>query len=338
MTNNNLTRGGAPRPAPENLHDNERYVAWFHELDAWTEYWDIYHPETLGRFYFGDGNTETGLLTLFLPRTQYPPAWTAWTRMALATDSPEPFITEILKPEVASAVMEVDALVARLFAKHFGDASDPRVQADYLEGIFRFAIDALPPATERDARIPEGDWRKPTAGRHTLDGDLMWFAWALQLEAAHAIAKLDDGHAIAKPDDDHSRAKLDDVHTIAKVDSHATAKVDDDQAIARVDDTHAIANLDDGHTTAGSNDSDDLLILKDEAHHARRALLLAGVATGCPANFAWRGHRRTRAEYQPNVETISLLRNRGLQWAADFESAAAEVHALYRIREWGEDG
>ena len=35
-----------------------RYMAWFHELDAWTEYWDIYHPETHGRFYFGDGARE----------------------------------------------------------------------------------------------------------------------------------------------------------------------------------------------------------------------------------------------------------------------------------------
>jgi hypothetical protein len=43
-----------------------RHVGFFHELDAWTEYWDIYHPETRGRFYFGDGS-EPGLLTRLLP-------------------------------------------------------------------------------------------------------------------------------------------------------------------------------------------------------------------------------------------------------------------------------
>ncbi|HEY2962255.1 MAG TPA: hypothetical protein VGJ37_07550 [Pyrinomonadaceae bacterium] len=274
MTTNNSGQGGAPSPALQNPLDTQRYVAWFHELDAWTEYWDIYHPETRGRYYFGDDKTESGLLGRFLPRTEYPPAWTSWTHMALGIDSPDAFITEILKPDIAAAVMEVDALVARLFVKHFGDASNPSVQADYLEGMFRFAIGALPPATERDALIPEDDWRKPTAGHHALDADIMWFAWALQLEAAHAI----------------------DVNTKSK-DSIAGRDVD----------------------------------------HARRTLLIAGVATGCPADFAWHGHRRTRAEYSANAQTMSLLRERGKQWASDFATSAAEVHALYKIREWGQE-
>src|SRR5262245_14909486 len=128
MTTWNPTRGRAESPAPEAL-DDQRYVAWFHELDAWTEYWDIYHPETRGRYYFGDGDTETGLLTRFLPRTGYPPAWTAWTRMALGIESSDTFVSEVRKPDVPVAVKEVEALVARLFAKHFGDASNRAVQA-----------------------------------------------------------------------------------------------------------------------------------------------------------------------------------------------------------------
>jgi hypothetical protein len=62
--------------------DNEkRYCAWFHELDAWTEYWEIYHPESRGRFYFGDGSGEPGFLTQFvpvsvnLPRLPHGSAW-----------------------------------------------------------------------------------------------------------------------------------------------------------------------------------------------------------------------------------------------------------------------
>jgi hypothetical protein len=259
-----VTRGEVASPSP-GAHDDERYVAWFHDLDAWTEYWDIYHPETRGRFYFGDGDTEPGLLTQFLPRERRPPAFVAWTRLALGFGTAAAFVAEVRVPAVASAVMEVDGLIARLFARHFGDAADPGVQADYLAAIFRFATDSLPPAIERDARISDTDPRKPTAGRHTLEGDLMWFAWALQIEAAYAIVGTDAGHA-------------------------------------------------------------------------RRALLLAGVATGCAANFAWRGHRRTRAEYRPDVATTSLLRDRGMKWASDFEAAAQEVHALYRIREWGNEG
>ena len=30
----------------------QRYVAWFHALDAWTEYWDVYHPENRGQILF----------------------------------------------------------------------------------------------------------------------------------------------------------------------------------------------------------------------------------------------------------------------------------------------
>ncbi|WP_372783671.1 hypothetical protein [Phenylobacterium sp.] len=261
------TAPSAPFPAAPASPQDLRYVAWFHELDAWTEYWDVYHPETKGRFYFGDGEGETGLLGAFLPRTGYPPPWTAWSRWALKAAPAEDFRAEVRKREVADAVMEVDALVGGLFAKHFGDAAEPAVREDYLEATFRFALDVLPAATEREARIAEDDWRKRTAGRHTLDGDLMWFAWALHTEAVEALV----GRG------------------------------------------------------------------RDRAGHARRALTLAGIAAGCPANFAWRGHRRTRAEYRPDEETLARLRARSLDWALDYEGAAAEVHALYRIREWGEE-
>jgi hypothetical protein len=241
-----------------------RYVAWFHELDAWTEYWDIYHPETRGRFYFGDGKSEPGLLTRLLPHKTRPPAFVAWTRMALGIAPASAFLDIVRSPDIAEAVTEVDELLARLFAKHFGDAAEPRVCEDYLEAIFRFASDTLPPATERDARIAADDPRKRTAARHTLDGDIMWFAWALQIEAAQAVAGMD-------------------------------------------------------------------------GDYPRRALSLAGVAMGCSINFAWHGHRRTREEYHADDATAALLRQRGPQWAADFPAAAAEVHALFRIREWGHE-
>lgn len=262
--NSDITREGCSTSFPINKKQADRYVAWFHELDAWTEYWDVYHPETNGHYYFGDGKDEPGLLSFFLPREKMPPVFTAWKQMALLTNDALNFITEARSPEAAAALIEVDAFVGRLFEKHFGDASDPSVQTDYLEAIFQFAIDAFPPATERYERIADDDPRKTTAGRHTLDGDIMWFAWSLQLEGAHAVIGKDEGHA-------------------------------------------------------------------------RRSLLLAGVASGCPANFAWRGHRRTRAEYSPDAATREVLRKKGMTWVKDFEGAAKEIHALFRIREWGTD-
>jgi hypothetical protein len=179
-------------------------------------------------------------------------------------DAPDAFAKQIRVPDVANAVLEVDDLVARLFLEHFGDAGEPSIQADYLEAVLRFATDTLPPAAERDALIASNDPRKATAGRHTLDGDLMWFAWALQLEGARINRGIDQGHA-------------------------------------------------------------------------RRSLLLAGVAAGCAANFAWRGHRRTRTEYVRAAATLQLLRQRGMKWANEYFAARNEVYALYRIREWGQE-
>jgi hypothetical protein len=178
------------------LHAAHRHAAWFHELDAWTEYWDVYHPETRGRYYFGDEGGEPGLLRLLLPRDGRPPAFRAWVRMAWGTAGREQFAELVRRPPIADAVLEVDDLVDRIFRAHFGDAEDPTVRDDYFAAMFAFAADTLPHAYERDAKIAADDPRKSTAGRHTLDGDLMWFAWALHTEAAHEIAGADPRRAL----------------------------------------------------------------------------------------------------------------------------------------------
>ena len=75
-----------------------------------------------------------------------------------------------------------------------------------------------------------------------------------------------------------------------------------------------------------------------DEEHARRALMLAGLAVGCSAHFAWRGHRQSRPEYSRDFQTAYLLKNMGVEWAANFGAASKEVHALFRIREWGREG
>jgi hypothetical protein len=247
---------------PSGNERNAHYAAWFHELDAWTEYWDVYHPETCGRYYFGDGAQETGLLRCYLPKGGRPPAFRAWVSCALGSDNGTRFAEAVREPAVSAAVLEIDELLGKLFTKYFGNPAFQSTKADYLEATFLFAIDTLPAAPERLALLDSGDPRRRTASRHTLDGDLMWFAWAVHLEAAELLAP-------------------------------------------------------------------------SPANSPRRALMAAGIATGCPANFAWRGHRRTRPEYRALPETRQLLRERGLRWAADLPAALAEIRELFRIREWG---
>jgi hypothetical protein len=242
------------------------HAAFFQELDAWTEYWDIYQPQTHGHFYFGDGD-EPGLLHLLVPRHSVPPLFTAWKRYALSRESTvegasgTAFATAAREPVTAAAVAEYDALVCWLLRRFFGDAADPAVRADYLAAMHYFGTDTFPPATARQALIAPDDPRYRTAGRNAIDADMMWFVWALHLQAADLVGAPWDAPA--------------------------------------------------------------------------RALLLAGVATGSAANFAWRGHRRTRPEYRADEATRDLLRERGLRWSTDFAAAGAEVHALFRLREWG---
>src|SRR5205814_93829 len=60
-----------------------------------------------------------------------------------------------------------------------------------------------------------------------------------------------------------------------------------------------------------------------------------GGTRGVRSASARHGHRRTRTEYCADGASALLL-ERGLRWATDFSAAADEVHALYKIREWGE--
>jgi hypothetical protein len=266
MASRVVEREAGLKPAMESLVEaSNRYAAWFHELDAWTQYWDVYHPETAGRYHFGNGSTEPGLLRKFLRREQRPPVFNAWVRMALLLDGREKFVAEARVPEVAAAVLEVDRLVSRLFKKHFGDAADPAVQADYINAMLCFGCDTLPPATEREEQFSDSDPRKQAAGRYAMQIDLVWFSCALHLEAVHAIYGVDEDHP-------------------------------------------------------------------------RRALMLAGIAVGCSADFVWRGHRQSRPQYSRDFQTAYLLRNMGAEWAGDFRAACREVHELFRIREWGRQG
>ena len=67
-----------------------RFAAYFHELDAWTEYWDLYHPETRGRYYFGH-ESDPGLLDLIVPRSHPTAIFDAWNRRALGIGASDEF-------------------------------------------------------------------------------------------------------------------------------------------------------------------------------------------------------------------------------------------------------
>lgn len=171
------------------------YARFFGDLDSWTEYWDIYRPETHGRFYFGDED-QCGLLAAFLPSPTHPrnPVFDAWRRLSLDFDSnvalelQEHFEHQARHPQVVEAVLAVDELVRDLVGKHFSDATGSFDGLAYLDAMERFGKDTLPPSPERYERVPEHDPRKTSSLHHTIEGDIMWFGWAVHLECASLVA------------------------------------------------------------------------------------------------------------------------------------------------------
>jgi len=185
-----IADGGPKRPGKE-------YAAYFFELDAWSEYWDVYRPETRGLYHFGDGSAP-GYLSAFLPGPgrRRAPVFDAWKAYALARRSPdsEPaarrrFEGLARQPEVAEAVIAVDLLVTRLLEEHFGDGHGGLDLEAYFDAIERFALDTLPGCPDRYALISDDDGRKASSPTHQIAGDLMWFAWATHLECAELVAE-----------------------------------------------------------------------------------------------------------------------------------------------------
>lgn len=52
----------------------------------------------------------------------------------------------------------------------------------------RFRRNTLPECPEQYALIPDDNGRKSSALHHTIEGDIMWFAWAVHLECAALVA------------------------------------------------------------------------------------------------------------------------------------------------------
>lgn len=175
-----------------------RYSRFFGDLDSWTEYWDIYRPETKGRYYFGNGEC-TGYLTAFLPSPVRArnPVFDAWkTAVLYSQDGTNPelrerFEAEARRPHVVEAVLAVDELVRKLVQEHFGNAAHAVDALAYLDAIERFGKDTLPECPERFERVPDDDPRKSSSLHHTIEGDIMWFGWAVHLECAELVAPKD---------------------------------------------------------------------------------------------------------------------------------------------------
>jgi hypothetical protein len=178
----NWIEDGSPKRRPET------YAAFFRDLDSFTEYWDVYRPETNGKFM-------DPVVQHIFPKVLVP-----WRNYALATGPDkatqrETLLAVLHQPPVSEAVMLIDDLQAQLITTHFGQQPVPHLDS-VVEAQLAFGKDTLPLDPDRDSRIQAGDPRKPFAKFHRMDSPIMWFNWAAHVESA-ALLQGETGQKMA---------------------------------------------------------------------------------------------------------------------------------------------
>jgi hypothetical protein len=166
----------------------ERYSAYFRDLDAVTEYFDVYgHPQNeflmpkVGKYFGRD--SEPG-------RRKALNIWRAYA--IIPDDDPtkaqerQALEQELAHADVASAIRDVDAVLLGLVRKHW--SSQNGVDREMmLDALLRFGADRLPDDIDRLNRVkaqnPEDD-RLPNAQNHRMDSLIMWMNWMGHVECA----------------------------------------------------------------------------------------------------------------------------------------------------------
>lgn len=155
--------------------------AFFRELAEWTDGWATHHPETRGRFAWGDGVGEVGALTVLLrPAADGRSPHQRWTDWAMAHREPwgeathAQLVRRLVAPEVRAAVLSLDLLLCHLYRRHFGALPASEALPAFLDAVYRYAGGEL------------GD--RPTGE------DPVWFRWGFVIESAELLAP-GDGRA-----------------------------------------------------------------------------------------------------------------------------------------------
>jgi hypothetical protein len=159
--------------------------AFFVDLDAYTQYFDVYDLVPDAR-YMGMYGVLGGVIA-------------AWNRVAETVDPAahaaalQTLRARVQEPQSAQALQGLDAMMVALVRQHFPSGSG--VDADgYLDVVEAFGRDVLPPDPDRLARVlalDPDDPRKDMAERHRMDGASMWFTWAAVVDCASLLSESD---------------------------------------------------------------------------------------------------------------------------------------------------
>lgn len=182
--NNEAARAVAAAPLAFNPPMPGVSSAFFTELDAVTQYADVYDVVPDDRY-----------MQMFGKVT---PVVAAWNRLATATtpDAQQAALAALRDAlavaDVETALRGLDELMVGLLLKHCPDAAQGADADRYLDVVEAFARDVLAPDEDRVARVTAkdpDDGRIPNALRHRMDGAGMWFTWAAVVDASAILAE-----------------------------------------------------------------------------------------------------------------------------------------------------
>jgi hypothetical protein len=169
----------------------ERYAAYFRDLDAVTQYFNVY-----GR---PPADNLMPAVSKYFGRDDVPgrrKALNIWRDYAIIPDDDPTKATErqaleqeLAQPDVASAVKTVDAALLDNVRKYWflAGSLDREVM---LEAFLRFGADRLPEDNDRVTRVTNfnpADPRIPFALHHRMDGQVMWMNWMGHVECAATV-------------------------------------------------------------------------------------------------------------------------------------------------------
>ncbi|MDZ4859566.1 MAG: hypothetical protein SGI88_11345 [Candidatus Hydrogenedentes bacterium] len=180
--------GSASNPGASRLSSVNQQLSYdfFVDLDAHTEYWDVYKPELAARYMDDVQVLFPGAVKLWFNAVRVEGTDEATVRFAELG-------TELEKGTTRAALMDLDALLRDLLYRHFPAPNEPEIDtANYLMVVEAFARDQFPDDTDRLNRLELDDPRRPEASRHRMNGTSMWFAWAAMIDCM-ALADGNEG-------------------------------------------------------------------------------------------------------------------------------------------------
>lgn len=157
-------------------YKGQKYFDFFIDLDAHTEYYDVYNVSLDGKY-----------MNAIVQYMKYiGKDWMVYATLENeqeGKDALNRLKQELLNNTTKDNLILTNGLMKTLIEKHFADNTGKVDIESYFDAVERFALDIYPEDIDRFNRITDpNDSRKVHSKYHRMDGEQLWFIWAGQNE------------------------------------------------------------------------------------------------------------------------------------------------------------